>query len=164
MLARLNEPNVLAKTVKRDRFQKEIKKFTVFDSEIFPVISLHELYLITLGSYQIKLARSYYAAHIKKNDNVFNALVCPENISKNVLKHFYTATNQPILLLVNMTSRFVSQKEYRAFVLFDKSVTGASSIIGACHMCYLVFRLCTAFTSEWASAVFGRFFSNRRTK
>lgn len=62
MIAKLDEPNILEKIVKNPKLQHEIKSFGRFENSSFPILSTDDLKLIVLGTYQLELAPSYYAA------------------------------------------------------------------------------------------------------
>lgn len=49
--------------------------------------------------------------------------------------NLFEPQHSPILLIMNLKSRFVSQKIYRVYVLFDKNKVGIESILHYCCDC-----------------------------
>lgn len=129
MLERLDTPNILYGIVKKRNFQKEIKNFVPYQDNVFPRLEMRDLIMISLGTYQIKLAPTYYAEHMKLCNNEFLVYVCPEEGSSQFCNQFYTETNSPRLLCAKMKSRHKSQTSYHTYVLFDAFGAGSSCIL-----------------------------------
>ena len=69
----------------------------------FPKLTWTILYLICLGTYQIKQAISYYAEHINENGK-YKLQVCRENDSIDFNKYGLRLKN-PLLLKIQLKSR-----------------------------------------------------------
>ena len=70
MLARCEKANLLGEMVTDLGLNRKSASFQSIDGEFihdFPQLTEADLRLLTLGSYQLKQARSYYAEHIKRN-------------------------------------------------------------------------------------------------
>lgn len=129
MLERLDTPNILYTIVKKPNFQKEIRNFVPYENNEFPRLELRDLIMISFGTYQIKLAPTYYAEHMKLCNNEFLVYVSPEGVTSQFCNQFYTGTNCPRLLCAKMNSRYKSQTTYHTYVLFDQFGAGSKCIL-----------------------------------
>lgn len=68
MLATTNEPNILSNIIRHipDTSFRRVSNLT-----LFPKLTYKDLKDISLGSYQIRLAKSYCQSHMKRNNNDF---------------------------------------------------------------------------------------------
>lgn len=86
---------------------------------LFPKMTYGELKHISQGTYQINQAKSYVQMHLKSNNNILIVIkVCDVTALQP-----YCQQNQctdPLLLMLNLPSRFVSTKKHQTYVLFDK--------------------------------------------
>ena len=96
------------------------------DLRDFPQLTHNELALISLGSYQIKQARSYYGEHIRDN-GIYEIEVCHETDS-DLLTELSATTDSLWLLRGRIKSRHISSKTYFTYILVDGSVTGREAI------------------------------------
>lgn len=136
MIGEADAPNKLSKIINKPEFQRNICKFQCYENYTnFPVMTEDDLVLITVGTYQVRLAPGYCQEHMKANDNQFVAFICPDDLCKNHCQELYTSNNNPVLILAKMKSRYSSRKYYYTFVLFDKNVFGSNSILGYCCDC-----------------------------
>lgn len=126
MLAQMEKPNRLRAIVEKNSFQKAIRQFEEFDFTHFPKLSLEDLELVGLGTYILRIAKSYYFHHLKSNNNLFNVFKCPDDIFRQYFSEFLGTAE---LILVKMNSRFQSTKSYYTFVLFDPAATGPNAVL-----------------------------------
>lgn len=137
MLSRVDLENVVFKVVRKDNFQKLLKKFEIFEAyNVPPTLTPLQLIRIALGKYQIKQAESYYAQHLKKCNGGFITFALPDALCRTVFHSYYTDTCHPILLLLQLDSRFRSQKHYDAFVLVNRNGADENVILGYSCECY----------------------------
>ncbi|XP_028038214.1 uncharacterized protein LOC114248965 [Bombyx mandarina] len=127
----MNTENELADFIIRNNYNKRRANFesiTVQNDNLndFPQLSDSELILISLGTYQIKQARSYYGEHIRVN-NDFNIEVCKE-VSSSLLREL-SASNTSYLVRGRIQSRHISRKTYFVYILVDSSRIGREAII-----------------------------------
>lgn len=132
MLERLSQPNLLHDALKGIKFAAVIraKKYHVFENQLtFPNLQYADLKSISLGVYQINQSKLYAYDHIRLNNNQFILYTFPEECS-TFWEDFKTQNRKPVLLMINIKSRFVSARKYRAFVLYDANKQGADTILG----------------------------------
>ncbi|KAJ8737012.1 hypothetical protein PYW07_000283 [Mythimna separata] len=98
-----------------NRRRTNFQQINVDDNNVsdFPRLHYNELILVSLGTYQIKQARSYYSEHIRANGS-FTIEVCRE-VDSSLLRELSTE-NSVWLLKGKIQSRHVGRKIY--FVLF----------------------------------------------
>lgn len=132
MHACLLQPNVLHEALKGASFASIIraKKYHTFENKTaFPKLLFDDLKNISFGLYQINQAKLYAFDHIRMNDNQFILYVFSDDYSKYWEK-FKTGNRKPVLLMLNIKSRFVAARTYRSFVLFDENGHGRDVILG----------------------------------
>lgn len=88
---------------------------------LFPKMTYAELKDVSNGTYQIRQARSYCQSHLKANNNVFVSYICNATICNNLFKKLLTSTTNPILIYINLMSRFQSRKSHDVYVLLSKA-------------------------------------------
>ena len=71
--------------------------------EEFPQLTKEDLYKISLGSYQIREARSYYGEHVEKNGGYSIQVIRDTEASD--LDKYGTVMNDPMLLKARIQSR-----------------------------------------------------------
>lgn len=131
----MNTENELADFIIRNNYNRRRANFetiTVQNDNLndFPQLSDSELILISLGTYQIKQARSYYGEHVRGNDG-FIIEVCRE-VSSSLLREL-SASNTSWLLRGRIQSRHISRKTYFVYILVDSSRRGREAILK--HYC-----------------------------
>lgn len=96
---------------------------------VFPILSLEELRVLSLGSYQIRQAESYYAQHISE-DGLFSISVSSSLIQHKKLSKIITeyGIQQPQLLFGQIKSRFQEKTKHCTFFLTDGALADSSSI------------------------------------
>lgn len=129
MMDRVELKNDFAKIVNSKTYKSKIKTCIEIDSQaaLFPVISLEDIKKITLGTYQIGLARSYLVEHLKRNRNSFEIFEFPQN-ENNVFRD--TPHFQKKVYITRMFSRFRKNKRYNVHVSFDPDKNGPDAILG----------------------------------
>lgn len=142
MKSRLNVPNLLKDVVGKYNLSK-VKvpyidiNYTALDNEEnnlllhFPKLTLNDLYLVSLGPYQINNAKSYYAQHKKEGIFLVQKFEPKPRYRIAALDYASFGINitDPILVKAYMKSRFRSTKNHHIFVLVDKSKSGRDSIV-----------------------------------
>ncbi len=126
-----NKENLLAnvdisKLVRnRSFFDKKIDDPSIDTNYGFPRLDLSEIELFCCGTYQIKMARSYYGEHINADGRYHFA------ISKSNVDFEIPGINAPIDELVlfkcRMNSRHSGGVKYNQFILVDKRKEGIQS-------------------------------------
>lgn len=130
ILSKINQPNVLSSVV-RNIPNTSFRRTT--NLTLFPKYSYGELKEISQGSYQIRQAKSYCQSHVRTNNNSFVLNVCDDiNTCKKYCDKLLTGS-QPLLLSLDLLSRFQSNKFHKTYVLleFDENYT----VKGYCCSC-----------------------------
>lgn len=136
MLSRLNVDNVVFEVTSKSQFQKHLKRFQAFeDFDGLPALQSIHLIRIALGKYQIKQAESYCSQHIKRKGK-FEVYSFPDELCKEHFAAFYTEECKPILLLVQLDSRYRNRKYYNTFVLVNANSREEDAVLGYCCECY----------------------------
>ncbi|XP_028165256.1 uncharacterized protein LOC114356347 [Ostrinia furnacalis] len=131
----MNTENELADFIITNNYNRRRANFetiTVQNDNLndFPQLTHSQLILISLGTYQIKQARSYYGEHVRGNDG-FVIEVCRE-VSSSLLREL-SASNTSWLLRGRIQSRHISRKTYFIYILVDSSRRGREAILK--HYC-----------------------------
>lgn len=128
MLQRTNLPNHMAVIVSENNLNRKQIIFSDIDScEVeFPLIDEEDLKLISLGTYQIRQAASYYAEHIKE-DGKYRIQICKDNDSLH-LEKYDLLVECPILLRARIQSRHQNKTKYFMYVLVDLVTNGIEGI------------------------------------
>lgn len=143
MLALLHQKNELHGIISKSYFKSLLtkKEYTIFNSfHDFPELTMDDLHSISFGCYQVKQAMLYAYDHMEMNNNQFQLFVFSEHIAKNYCSAIQGVTD-PLLLLLNIGSRFVSGRRYKTFLLFDRSYVGKEAIKGYCCNCKIGLRV-----------------------
>lgn len=130
MLALRDVKNHLAKIV--CRIPKRSYQ-SVINLSLFPKLTLDELKLIGLGSYQIKQAKSYCQLHMK--DNAFLLYVCNTQEVDGKCMQYSSDGTKLMLVLVQFKSRFESNRIHSTHVLFDVNGVGKNVVKAHCCSC-----------------------------
>lgn len=132
MRLRMNKENTLKSVVNTKEFEKliKMKKYEQFNNfNECPTLTLSDLEMISLGSYQIAQSRCYLSNHLYDNDKNLNIYRFFEEDVKRFCGEIIQDRTNTILLIMDIKSRFVSQKTHRVFVLFDTNQIGYQSIL-----------------------------------
>lgn len=142
MMTALPMPNIMKPIITQDAFQDEMRSFQQIDTDNFqfPQFAKEELHQFTLGTYQIKQAKSY-ANHHKRAKMDWNTeylcYMCPTDTTQKFFADVIrdTNTSQPVLVFTRMASRFRSNKSHDSYILANASKNGPSAIFGYCCEC-----------------------------
>lgn len=91
---------------------------------------------ITLGSYQLKQAKSYAHEHKKAKVDEFEVefvcYVCDDGVTRRAFADIIAEKNieSPVLVYTQLASRFRSKKSYDSYILADANKDGPEGIIG----------------------------------
>lgn len=137
MLDRVDMENFLSKIVLKDNFNTNyLKRVELFDQfQLLPTLQTSHLFFISLGKYQIKQSESYIRQHAKSCNGTFNVFVLPDDLCQQLFPSFYNEDCQPVLLMVQINSRFRSQKYYNAFILINLFGQDEDTVLGYCCEC-----------------------------
>lgn len=136
MLLRVPMENKLAKIINgrssKFIFSKD-NRTVLLENDIFPPLSMIDLRNIAFGEYQIIQSKIYAWDHIKANNNLFEVEIFRDEINE---KHFPEYSDEdPSLIMLNINSRFISGKVWRALILFSRIKSGKESILEYCCSC-----------------------------
>lgn len=120
---RLNMPNHLADHVIMHQLNRRRANFVRINAQIpqlnmFPTMEMSDLILFSLGTYQIKQARSYYGEHIRAN-GTFVVEVSDEFSVANVPG--IQSSHETLLIRGRVRSRHHSNKIYYTYVLLKNN-------------------------------------------
>lgn len=131
MLALRDTRNHLEKIVRRVSKQSFQPKNNL---NLFPKLTLDELKLVGLVSYQIKQTRSYCQQHLKENGE-FVLHVCNQKETDEKCGQYLTTSAKLMLVLVRFKSRFQSARTHSTYVLFDINGVGKDVVKAHCCSC-----------------------------
>lgn len=130
-----NEPNHLSEIVNRNnrRLNRLTAVFERMDAiqglDEFPILSLSDLIIMALGTYQIAQARSYYGEHIKGANGAYTIEICREN-----RLNLFGANSR--LLRAKIHSRHSGQRIY--FVYIINNARESRCQIEGCYCSFIV--------------------------
>lgn len=138
MLLRLNTPNLLSDVVNRRSVQTliEQKKYQQIDDfHVCPQLSISDLEMISFGPYQIVQSRCYISNQVYENNDDLTVFQFFDNDTAAICKEMFLPEHEPMLLLMNLKSRFVSRRVYRVYLLLNKKGIGRESVLQYCCSC-----------------------------
>lgn len=131
MIAKVNNKNDML------RFVQHIPR-TSFDKvnnlSLFPKMTYEELKNISQGTYQIKQAKSYVQLHLKANNNNFVTSICDPAAFQRYCGQM-GQYSKPLLLLLNLPSRFISRKIHQTYVLLNENSNDGYTVEKYCCSC-----------------------------
>lgn len=132
MLNKLNQSNPLQAIVSRipNGTFRNVQNLT-----LFPKFSYADLKQISQGSYQIRQAASYCHSHVKANNGAFMTKVCDANVCQRVCAIFLQNTSNPLLLSIDLKSRFQSNHFHKAYVLLSLDLHQKYVVNNFCCSC-----------------------------
>lgn len=134
MLNRVLMPNNLHDIVSKKIFTTAIKAFKVgnITQLEFPELTLPDMKKISLGSYQLSLMPTYCIEHLKTHENQFKFYEWDASSHESIFAELILDKNiiKPVLILVDLHSRFRTSKYHRLFVMADAAANGPDAIIG----------------------------------
>lgn len=132
MLQRVNETNPLPSIVNRIASNS----FThVRNLTLFPKYMYAQLKEISHGSYQIRQAKSYCQLHAIANNDEFVIKVCDPNVCQQFCGSLLTGTLEPLLLSIDLRSRFKSNKIHKVYVLLSIDFNRRYVVSAYCCSC-----------------------------
>lgn len=132
MLDKRNQLNHLQTIVHRIRDNA----FTAVPNlTLFPKLLLSDLKKISQGSYQIRQSTSYCQSHLKENNNTFITKICDANICQQLCGHLLDNTSNPLLLSMDLKSRFQSNRFHRVYVLLSLDFNNKYVVNQFCCSC-----------------------------
>jgi hypothetical protein len=101
----------------------------------FPQLTEADLRLITLGIYQPRMARSYYAEHIKTNGRL-EIEVCKHVKPLSLTSHGFSVDGRDSMLIRGrIQSRHRCSFRYFIYILIDRKRGGVETVWGYCCSC-----------------------------
>lgn len=135
MKLRQNQPNLLSTIVEKESFERLIraKSYEVLNNfDDCPRMNIENLEMISLGTYQIQQARCYLSNRNNVDHPVFRFF---DDDVHRFLDALITPDIEPLLLMMNLKSRFVSTKIHRTFVLINKIEVGHNCVVAYTCSC-----------------------------
>lgn len=136
MLALLPKEIFLARIVKSKTFHTALQKKYYAEMEnlqIFPKLEIQDLKDISFGVYQIYQSKCYIIQHLKQNCNRFIVYQFKDETIKRCFQTYIDSN--PILITMNLSSRFVSNSTWTPYVLFEPFASGKRAILEYCCNC-----------------------------
>lgn len=112
------------------------RSFTqVNNLSLFPKLTYENLKAISQGTYQINQARSYCQMHLAANNGNFVVNICDPAECQKYCAELLIQCTDPVLLLANLPSRFVSKKKHKTYILLGMNTNGEYVLKGYCCSC-----------------------------
>ncbi|KAJ8687901.1 hypothetical protein QAD02_023696 [Eretmocerus hayati] len=130
MMRRDSDTNILQVITEDLGFVRKRSIFETMSSDTlpeFPRYTMKDLYFISLGSYQLKQAISYYSEHIK-TDGKYIFQVCTE-IDRIDFDKYDISLEDPLLIKIRIQSRHSGNTKYCLFILTESENTGSRPCI-----------------------------------
>jgi hypothetical protein len=96
------------------------KKLESCEINDFPKLEFQDLYLITLGTYQLKQSLSYIAQHLDENGLFFLEAYKDKNVRE---------LNGNNLIRAKLLSRHAKSTKYNIYIQYDPNKSGTDAII-----------------------------------
>ncbi|KAJ8676807.1 hypothetical protein QAD02_012594 [Eretmocerus hayati] len=120
MMRRDSDTNILRVITEDLGFARKRSIFETTSSESLPQFSRYtttDLYFISLGTYQLKQAVSYYSEHLKTNGKyIFQICAEVERIDSD---KYGISLENPLLIKIRIQSRHSGNKKYCLFILTE---------------------------------------------
>lgn len=132
MIDNFNQPNALNTIVHRlpcNEFQ------TVVNLTLFPKFTYEQLKIISQGTYQIRQAVSYVQLHMKNNNNSFPMKIWKGKTCQTLCGSLLKNKADPLLLIVDLRSRFQSNRSHKVYVLLSLECNGNYLVNAFCCSC-----------------------------
>jgi hypothetical protein len=130
MLGRVLKPNLLAELVSAKRLNRGSASFVDMSGDSipgFPLLTLADLRILALGSYQLKQALSYYAEH-SKADGRYLIQLCRHTGPLELTSHCISAED-PMLIRRRLQSRYQNSTKYFIYILVDVEKSGVEAVV-----------------------------------
>lgn len=138
MIHRQNRSNDISKIIDSKAFEKIMKenKYEQFnDFESCPQLTMSDLQMISLGLYQIEQSKCYISNHIHERDSDLDIHRFFPSDYADLIMDIINPDTDHLLLTMRLKSRFVSNRVYRVYLLFDKNEIGFRSVLQYCCSC-----------------------------
>lgn len=126
----IGRPNLLAEYVDNNHLNRQRAIFSrlVADSpEVtdFPRLTMEDLILFAIGTYHVKIARSFCSQHLRRT-GVYEI---------ELYRHPEPMNENNTLLRCKINSRHTTSKTYYTYILYNPVAEGRNAIIGYCCTC-----------------------------
>lgn len=116
---RMHEPNRLGAYVTQRNVNRQRASFRNIEADVigadeFPILTHQDLVLFALGTYHVKLARSYYAEHIR--NGVYHIEVARDGVFNDIVD-FGIEPEHALLLRARIQSRHARARLYYTYVM-----------------------------------------------
>ena len=136
MLQKVSEPNLLADLIVEENLNKKTAMFKNIEEmqlERFPKLDFEQITTYVCGTYQLRMASSYYAEHINEHGD-FKVEIAVESSPINYAKYGIVVDQLSCYLLkAKISSRHSNSDKYFVYLLIDTNTQGINSIIQ--HYC-----------------------------
>ncbi|KAH9635190.1 hypothetical protein HF086_009530 [Spodoptera exigua] len=129
--AKIFEDNELCEVVQQHNLNMRSTLFqSISHTNIeFPELTINDLELIALGTYQIRQAKSYVGEHLRVH-GMYTLEVCQDNAP---LQGIFN-DSQPSIIRGRIKSRHIGSKSYFTYIAVNRRLEGRSAIVGYyCH-------------------------------
>lgn len=131
-----NANNHLSQLIEKENLNARTSNFRRIETsqiDFFPTLDISQLQLYTCGTYQIKVAHSYYADHINEIGD-FEFEVAKETTTIDYPAYsILLAPENSLLIKTRLRSRHSNSTKYFVYLLIDKTKQGLEAVIG--HTC-----------------------------
>ncbi len=130
MLGRVLKLNLLAELVSAKRLNRRSASFVDMSGDSipgFPLLTLDDLRILALCSYQLKQALSYYAEH-SKADGRYLIQLCRHTGPLELTSHSISAKD-PMLIRGRLQSRHQNSTKYFIYILVDVEKSGVEAVV-----------------------------------
>lgn len=130
IIQKMNVPNYLWQYVNEQNLNRQRVAFTRIDANLphleeFPQLSESDITTFALGSYHLKLAKSYCGEHLQ--NGLYSIEVFRDNALLNISSYNMPADNV-WLLRARIQSRHVSAKTYYCYILVQRDQDGLNAL------------------------------------
>lgn len=128
---RMNMPNNLAEYITASNMNRRRAAFTAISGNLpelrgFPRLSEEDLIIFALGTYQLKLARSYYSEHVR--GGVYTIDIYRDDAPPAGLERYNITEPNLTLLRGRIQSRHVRSRTYYTYIMYGEEAAGLDSI------------------------------------
>lgn len=125
---RITEPNRLGNYVVAENMNRQRAVFSSMTATSipFPQLTKEDIILFSLGTYHLKLARSYVAEHLRGRDGIYNIEL--SSSPSPSMSQYGLVTENCSLVRGRILSRHVSNKIYYTYILIKLNVQGRQAI------------------------------------
>lgn len=144
MLSLQHLTNNLAQLVDEERLnyrRAAFQRIEEVELNRFPRLSYDELVMFCCGTYQLRMAKSYYAEHVQSSGD-FEFQITRESTNIDYFRYeICLPNNDSLLIRTKIRSRHVNSVKYFAYILVDTRQEGINAIIGHTCQCKVGLRM-----------------------